>query len=686
MNISEALQKVNELYQANQFAQAAALCQQILQRDAANHMAWYLLGAALLRVGENAKAEEALGRAVQLASAVPVYQSAYGTALVARHKYAQAAQAFRKAIVDSPQLASAHRGLGRALMQLGEPELAENSLEKSLEYGSSRAETLADIAIVKRRQGKLPAALVLARESVALAPEYAWGRNVLGLIQSDSGDQEAAIAEFEKALALRPNLSEAFSNLARSYYATGQYAKAIAVLRSGIEKAPNDPAAWANLGKVLMDVGPIDKAIPVLRRAHELDPGATMAHSNLLHSLNYMPQVSAQTVADEHRRWGTLHGQNVRPDPPPRRQIAPGTPLRVGYLTPDLWKHPVTFFFEPLLRNHDPKAVLAFVYSDTQRPDEITEKFRHIAPRWRDSAGRSNSAVERMIRSDEIDILVDLAGHTENNRLQLFLSKPAPLQVSYLGYPNTTGLLTMDYRLTDSWADAPGSEAFYTEKLVRLPRCFLCYTPPEHAAAPVRTGDAETITFGCLNRVAKITDEAIGLWAKILQATPGSRLLFKDKPLVDRKVCEVFLGRLAAQGIPGERVKLEWPKMQHAEHLSLYNSIDVALDTFPYNGTTTTCEALWMGVPVVTLVGQTHASRVSFSLLNCIGHAELAAQSPEEYVRLAVELAADRAVREKLRQTLRGDVMGSALIDGVGLAKSIEGAYQRMWAGQLVGS
>ena len=491
-------------------------------------------------------------------------------------------------------------------MQLGEPELAEQSLEKSLELGASRAETLADIAIVKRRQGKLHEAVARAKEAVSLAPQYAWGHNVLGLIQSDLGDQEAAIAGFEKAVSLRPDKAEAYNNLARSYFATGQYAKTIAALRTGIEKVPNDAPAWANLGKVLIDVGEIDKAIPILRRAHELDPSATTTHSNLLSSLNFSPQVSRQAVADEHRRWGMVHSRGVRANPPARRQIAPGTPLRVGYLTPDLWKHPVPFFFEPLLRNHDPEAVLAFVYNDTQRPDEVTEKFRQLAPRWSDVVGRSNAVVEQVIRSDNIDILVDLAGHTENNRLPLFLSKPAPVQVSYLGYPNTTGLLTMDYRLTDGWADPPGSEAFYTEKLVRLPRCFLCYAPPEHAPPPNRIGEDGPNIFGCLNRLAKITDEAIGLWAKILNATPGSRLLFKDKPLVDRKVCEVFLGRLREGGIDPERVKLEWPKMQHADHLSFYNAIDIALDTFPYNGTTTDAVKAAMDgrVPVITLVGE----------------------------------------------------------------------------------
>jgi protein O-GlcNAc transferase len=680
MNFSQAIQKVNELYQGGKFAEAEDLCRQILQRDPAVHGALYMMGAMLLRRGEVDGAADLLGRAVNLAPAIPVYQSAYGTALVSQRKFSEAAEAYRRALRDSPRLASAHRGLGRALMQMGELELAMQSLQKGLELGAPRAETLGDMATVHWRQGRMVQALELARESIALQPKFAWGHNVLGLVQADQGDYESAMISFQKAITLRPEMSEAHNNLANSYRATGQFSKAVETLWSLTKRSPGYAAGHANLGVVLAEVGEIDAAIAVYGQALERNSNDPATHSNFLHCLNFSAKLSRAAVAGEHRRWGINHGNRGQGQPWSVRHIKPDQPLRVGYLTADLWRHPVSFFFEPLLKNHDPSVVDAFVYSDVQRPDETTARLKRLAPHWTDVAGNSHELLEKVIRSDHLDILVDLGGHTEHNRLQVFARKPAPVQMTYLGYPNTTGLVTMDYRLTDAIADPPGSEAWYTEKLLRLPDCFLCYAPPANSPLLVRTALQQSITFGSLNRMAKLTDAMIVLWAQILAATPHSRLMLKDAIFLDRQICNVLRSRLEKFGIDPRCVTLECPRMQHADHLALYNSIDIALDTFPYNGTTTTCEALWMGVPVITLAGEVHASRVSLSILTAIGHAELAAHSPEEYVQLAVNLAGDPTRRARLHENLRGDMARSPLIDGKTFARSVEAAYRQMWA------
>jgi predicted O-linked N-acetylglucosamine transferase (SPINDLY family) len=429
----------------------------------------------------------------------------------------------------------------------------------------------------------------------------------------------------------------------------------------------------------LTDVGEVDEAIAAYRHALELYQDAPATRSNMLLCMNYSPKLSRQLVADEHRRWGVMHGLGSSPQPPAMRHIEPGKPLRVGYVSADLCRHPVASFFEPILQNHNPNVVEAYVYNDTQRPDEITARMKHLTPRWTDWAGRSNALLEKVIRSEQIDILVDLNGHTELNRLQVFARKPAPVQVSYLGYPNTTGLMAMDYWLTDAWADPPGSEQWYTEKLVRLPRCFLCYKPPADAPLPEHRVQQSSITFGSFNKLAKITDDVIALWARILAETANSRLTLKDSATADPSVCDAVRARLQKGGIDPHRVTLEAPRQRQIDHLSLYNSIDIALDTFPYNGTTTTCEALWMGVPVITLAGEPHASRVSLSILHTIGYAEWVAHSPDEYVRLAVKLAADTSRRTQLRQGLRQNMAQSSLMDAKGFVTALEAAYQQMW-------
>jgi predicted O-linked N-acetylglucosamine transferase (SPINDLY family) len=397
--------------------------------------------------------------------------------------------------------------------------------------------------------------------------------------------------------------------------------------------------------------------------------------------MNYWCQDPGQ-LFQEHLEWGRHcpHSAMLHKRPSDNE----GRPLRIGYLSPDFCSHPVAFFIEPLLARHDRSSFEVFCYSDVAHPDGITTHFRRLVPAWRDIRHLSDDELARRIHADRIDILVDVAGHTANNRLRVFACKPAPLQVTWLGYPNTTGLAAMDYRLTDAWADPPGeTEHWHSETLIRLQGGFLCYRPLEGVsvtAPPCLT--TRHVTFGSFNNLAKVTPEVIAVWSRLLRRVPTARLLLKTKPLRDKDTQEAVYEQFARYGVDRGRVDLIGWVEKMGDHMGLYGRVDIALDTFPYNGTTTTCEALWMGVPVVTLAGGTHAGRVGVSLLSRIGLSEFIAGTPDEYIELAVQLANDRERLDRLRNHLRGQVAASSLCDAESFARNVEASYRTIWQSQ----
>jgi predicted O-linked N-acetylglucosamine transferase (SPINDLY family) len=355
--------------------------------------------------------------------------------------------------------------------------------------------------------------------------------------------------------------------------------------------------------------------------------------------------------------------------------------LHIGYVSPDFRAHSVAFFFEPLLEKHSKSSFRIFCYSDVMRPDFVTRRLQPLASVWRDVRHLSDKQLAAQIQADGIDILVDLAGHTAGNRMSVFTRRPAPVQVSWLGYPNTTGLSAMDYRLTDSWADPPGeTESLHTETLVRLPGGFLCYDPHNDSVTESVSRDENgPITFGSFNNLAKVTPEVISVWSALLTQVPDARLLLKTKPLRDEAVREHVYSLFREQGIARDRVELTGWVPGRGDHLGLYSRVDIGLDTFPYNGTTTTCEALWMGVPVITLAGHVHAGRVGVGLLSQVGLTELIARDRADYVALAGQLAGDRDRLAALHGGLRTRVSASALCDARAFAGHVEAAYRNMW-------
>ncbi|MGA2442601.1 MAG: hypothetical protein ABSH08_16730, partial [Tepidisphaeraceae bacterium] len=404
-----------------------------------------------------------------------------------------------------------------------------------------------------------------------------------------------------------------------------------------------------------------------------------VAHSNLIYTLHFHPGYDARMIHEELRRWNQQHAEPLKKFIQPHTNNRdPDRRLRIGYLSPDFREHVVGQNLLPMLRQHDHGQVEIFCYANVLRPDARTDELRRHADVWRSIAGLSDSQAADLIRQDWIDILVDLALHTASNRLMLFAHKPAPVQATFAGYPGSTGLDTIDYRLTDPYLDPPGlNDQFYSETSIRLPDSFWCYDPLVTELS-VNSLPAQTdghVTFGCLNKFCKVNEQVLRLWAQILKTVDRSRLMMLCPEGSHR---QPLLDMLQREGINPDRVELiaHRPRLQYLE---LYHRIDVGLDTFPYNGHTTSLDSFWMGVPVITLVGQPVVGRAGLSQLTNLGLTELIAQTPEQYVRIAAELAGDLPRMAELRRTLRPRMQASPLMDAPRFARNIEAAYRQMW-------
>lgn len=569
--------------------------------------------------------------------------------------------------------------LGVVNGKLGNHVEAAECFTRVLAIHPRNAEAQSNLGIALREQGRLEEAVASFREALRIQPDRHDTHDSLAHALLNLGRLDEAADTFRAALRLKPGNAEMHSNLGSVYQAQGLLEQAVACYREAQRLKPG--ITYDNLGSALSSQGKFEEALACYREGLRRHPADTRTHSNLLMTLNYLPDQDPEAIFREHRAWGGIHGKlNAKPlsftniRDPDRR-------LRIGYVSPDFRTHSVAYFIEPLLANHDDNTVESVCYSDVPRPDATTKRLQGMANQWRDVSKVSDEQLAVLIHEDGIDILVDLAGHTASNRLPVFTRRPAPVQATWLGYPNTTGLATIDYRLTDAIADPEGQDVFYTEKLLRLDGCFLCYQPTANAPpiAPLPAADAGHVNFGSFNNLAKINSRVIELWSELLKAFPAARLIIKNPSLTDPPTRERYQELFAARGQGSERVELLGHTATREEHLALYNRVDIALDTFPYNGTTTTCEALWMGVPVITLAGENHAGRVGASLLNAAGFAEWIAETPSEYIAIAAKLTADTGGLENIRAGLRSRLAGSLLCDGKSFATRMESAYRKMW-------
>ncbi|MFZ5908183.1 MAG: tetratricopeptide repeat protein [Nitrospirota bacterium] len=716
MNIHKAIESGIESFHAGDFRKSEEICKKILKKDPENVEALHLQGSIFSRTGKYDSALVCLSKALQinpgfaeayhtlgivyyerkefdqairyimqslrLQPAAPKVWFHLGMILQDRGKTDEAITAYQEALYLKMQDVRLLNNLGLLCQNKGQVDKALVYFGKALEIDPECAETHYNMGNALRESNKLDQAIDEYQKALHGKPDFAEALNNIGLVFYKKTQFQDAEAFYQKALQVNPSLFEAYNNLGNLFKETGHTTEAATYYYKALELNPEYAGIYNNTGTVLKDQGKIQEADHAYRQAIQLAPEPSY-YSNLLLLMNYSTLYDRDTVFREHKKFAELFAEPLASAVLPHtNDRSPFRRLRIGYASPDFRRHSVNYFLEPVLTAHNHEQFEIFCYSDVSVPDACTRRLKASADQWREITGVPNEKVAEQIRNDGIDILIDLAGHTGYNRLLLFARKPAPVQVSWLGYPNTTGLPTIDYRIVDRHTDPPGTaEQYYTERLFRMPETFLCYEPdretPDIAVSPFLISGH--VTFGSFNNFAKETPEVLALWAEILRQVADSRLILKARSFIDSRTRDEVLSAFAVHGIDPARIELLSLATSFSGHLGIYSRIDIGLDPFPYNGTTTTCEALWMGVPVITLAGNTHASRVGASILTNVGLSELIATSQDEYVGKAVYLAGDLEKLESLRRGLREMMKQSPLTDAGRLVKNLEDSYRQMW-------
>ena len=542
------------------------------------------------------------------------------------------------------------------------------------------------IAAQLQQAGQIPAAKMVFELIVAADADHADALFFLGVTCHQLGQSEQGIDFMRRAIALQPNNRLYHFNFGIINAEMGDTDAAIEAYERSIQIQPTADAC-NNCAGLLLNQGRLDEALELFRRGSELNPDDIDQQSNFLYTLSYKPHPNVREIFNWHKQFGQRHERAIAPMPPRARidGARADQRLRIGYVSADFRQHAVAHFIEPVLAAHDSKRFEIFCYYNYPAADAVTGRFEKLTHHWRVIANRSDEDVANMIRADGIDILVDLAGHTPLNRLRVFARKPAPVQASWIGYSSTTGLTRMDYRITDTISDPIGvTDDLYTEKLVRLSDTYSCFQPlansPDIGALPAT--QSGHVTFGSFNNFIKMTPEVLQTWARILQRVPTSTLLLKYRSFEAQKIRSLVLAAFSKHGVPPARIHFLGSDDYHT-HLRAYHQVDIALDTFPHNGDTTTCDALWMGVPVVVNTGVNHVGLMGASRLCSVGLEDLVARDNDHYVDIACALANDVPRLEKLRATLRETMKASPLMDAPRFTRNLEAAYENMWANLL---
>ena len=606
-----------------------------------------------------------------------------GNLLRHQEQYQEAIKAYRQALEIKPEVALTWNNLGLAQQKLGQLAAAEESFRQAVHCNPDHAGIYSNYGNVLCDDNRAAEAIELYRKALEIDPDFAEAWNNMGMALWSQGENETAIEYYQKALQLDTRSLAAYNNLGNAYNALGQYKKALSYYQQVLALDPDNAETLNNIGNSYNEQGQHETAYQYFRRVLEIKPQFKAAHSNLLFLLSYNVLRTPVEMLEAHREWDRIHGSVGRKHAYTHPTTGdPGKRLRIGYVSPDFRLHAVSFFIEPILRNHHRQQVEVFCYAEISRPDNVTTHLQAQADHWRSTIGLTDEALAQQIHEDGIDILVDLAGHTAGNRLGAFSYKPAPVQASYLGYFTTTGLATMDYWISDEVLTPKDTVELSTETIYRLPRCCLSYQPPAEAPAVVMPQN-DRVTFGSFNHLSKISPATIALWSAVLHAVPTAQLLLKSKQLNDTAVQDKTRARFAEHGISAERLILLPMTPTVEEHLGIYGRVDIALDTIPRTGGSTTTEALWMGVPVITLAGERFIERLSATMLSAIGLEALITRSREDFVACAAALAHDHERRTSLRADLRQRMAHSPLCDAADLCRILENAYRSMWRHHL---
>ena len=716
LTYSQALQLAFQYHQAGNLSQAEEIYRQLLPMTPQPSELLHLLGVIAAQRQQFAEAVELINQAIALDNTVANFYSSLGGALsgqgqwaealanfnqaltldpnhleahynlgnLLRHQqqWAPAAEHYRQYLALNPHDATVHHYLGSILLSQGQINAAVKCYQQALALTPNDVEINHSLGYALAELGKFSKAVDYYQRALALAPNNAQTHKNLGDVFRVQGRLKPAIAAYQQVLTLNPNDAGTYNNLGIVYSHMGQWSKALTCFQKALQLAPDSPGAQGNLANTLLYQGLIPQAIAHYQQILAKQPHA-LTYSNLLLAFQYQAEIDLTTLFSAHQQFNQQYvtplAVTIQPHLNTRHQQRQ---LRIGYISSDFRNHSVAYFIEPVLAQHDREQFEIVCYYSGTTTDKVTQRLQKLADQWINCAGWSDEVLAEAIRQAAIDILVDLGGHTNQNRLLIFARKPAPIQITYLGYPSTTGLTVIDYRITDNYVDPEDkAELLNTERLLRMPQSYFCYRPDDDSPPvnPLPVLKKKPITFGSFNNYAKLNASILAIWAQVLQQVPTAKLLLKARSLNDPDTRQRLKQELIALGIDSGRLILVNYADSTSAHLSYYHQVDIALDSYPYNGATTTCEALWMGVPVVTLVGERHASRMGLSILSAIGLTELIAYTPANYVDICVKLANDIDYLQQLRASLRHKLQASPLLDNKNFTRHLEVAYRQVW-------
>ena len=591
----------------------------------------------------------------------------------------EAEAACRTLLAQDGAHAEALHLLGLLLLESGDAATARDLIGRAAARQPWKSALHNDLGLAWQALGEQERAIECFRKALKLQPTQVAAHNNLGMSLKATGDLEGAADCYRKALSLAPELPELHNNLGNLLDRQGKLGEATGCFARALALRPGNAETQHNLGNSLLRQGRVSEAVAAFRAALALDPTLAAAGTNLMMALQYDDHADASLLHREALAWAARHA----PAAAPAASFAIGSgerALKIGYVCGDFREHPTAYFLAALLEAQAGSAIGSFCYANQGEEDAMTARLKAAALGWRKIAGLDAAAAAALVRRDGIDILIDLAGHTKDNRLDVFALGAAPMQMSWYAYPGTTGLARIDHIISDAAVLPEGDEPLFSETPLRLPDGYLCFTPPTEnlTPGPPPLRAAGRVRFGSFNNPAKFAGPTLALWARLLQAVPDSRLVLRFRGLADPPTADRFRALFAAAGVDAERIDLGHAPSRAAA-LAAYRGIDIALDPFPYNGTTTSCEALWMGVPVVSLRGARFAARVGASLLGAVGLPELVAEDAAQYEAIAAALASDPERLAGLRAALRPRLLASPLCDARRFAQKFETALRRAW-------
>ncbi|MBP2303077.1 tetratricopeptide repeat protein [Azospirillum picis] len=668
-------------FKAGRFSDAAACCREALKSGQAVVDSLMLLGS----IGTLTNAAHASIPLLQLAASLAPKDisvlNALGLAHQAVQNHEQACRYFEQVLTLSPGRPETIRNLAHAQVARKDWKKAKALFSQLHSKGSFAQKDWLPYALSLHHLKEHHQAIALLREFLNIEPHNADAWHVLGMCLYDAKGASAAIPAYKTAIQKDKKKFSAYLNLTAVFNKHSNPGAAARTARELLRTEPKYFAIHVNYGLALASLGKSHEAVASFKAVIDSDPGNHPCHSNYVFYSQYLDDISPKALYERHLAWSMRHAEPLRRSWPKHRNTPdPNRRLRIGYVSPDLKGHSCAWFMLDLLAQHDHAAVEVFVYANLEQEDGVTALLKRNVDVWHNVSTLSETACARQIHEDRVDILIDLAGHTARNSLLTFACKPAPVQVTWLGYPGTTGLSAIDYRLSDPWLTPEGTPELFSEQIYNLPRVSHCFHPPaapEPSPLPaLRNGH---ITFGSFNTFAKISDTAARLWSSALAQVPTARLLLKSRYISSDEAREAVLDRFRRAGADLSRIDLVNGNERQHDHLQQYGQVDIALDSFPYGGMTTTCEALWMGVPVITMAGERTSARYGTSVLNAVGMGDLVATTPDEFGAIAARLAGDFDRLAHLRANLRARMANSPLCDGAGFARALEAAYRDMW-------